>query len=115
MVGGADADVIAAGLLLDLEVTLGDKRRDGTRQVSLAKAEVYQLIGYASLDFRDTYQINEVGIFSARYAYLASWPLTRLLDELAGHPIDLRETRTRLERRLRDLRNQNLATPVMAR
>jgi hypothetical protein len=72
LVGGADADLIAAGLLVDLKVTLGDKRRDGTRRLSLDKAEVYQLVGYTLLDFDDIYRIGEVGIFSARYGYLAT-------------------------------------------
>lgn len=65
LVGGAGADLIAAGLLLDLKVTLGDKRRDGTRRLSLNTAEVHQLVGYTLLDFDDTYRISEVGIFSA--------------------------------------------------
>jgi hypothetical protein len=114
LVGGADADVIAAGLLLDLKVRLGDKRADGTRRLSLDKAEVYQLVGYALLDFDDTYRINEVGIFSARYAYLATWPLTGLLEELAGHPVDLVETRVQFEDLLRDLREQELAVRASA-
>ena len=50
-VGGTDADVIATGLLLGLKVTLGDKRPDGTRRGSLDKAYLYQLVGYALLDF----------------------------------------------------------------
>lgn len=115
LVGGADADMIAAGLLLDLKVTLGDKRPDGTRRLSLDKAEVYQLVGYALLDFDDTYRINEVSIFSARYAYLATWPLGALLVELAGHPMDLVETRTQFEHLLHDLREQELAARTAVR
>jgi hypothetical protein len=47
------------------------------------------VIGYALLDFDDEFGINEVGIFSARYAYLATWDLVSLLSELAGHEVNL--------------------------
>lgn len=109
LVGGADADLIAAGLLLDLKVTLGDKRPDGTRRLSLDKADLYQLVGYSLLDFDDTYRISEVGIFSARYGYLATWPLAGLLSELAGHPVDPAAARLEFEHLLRDLRDHEPA------
>jgi hypothetical protein len=52
-----------------------------------------QLIGYVLLDFDDEYQITDVGLFAARYAYLATWNLGSLLAELAGHPISLSSER----------------------
>lgn len=45
---------------------------------------MFQLIGYALLDF-DDYQITELGIF----AYLTTWPLNDLLTEMAGHDVDI--------------------------
>lgn len=81
----ADADLIAAGLLLDLKTS--------SKRPSLAVTGIFQVIGYALLDFDDEYHIDTVGIFSARYAYLATWPLTALIDELAGHKVNLRHIR----------------------
>jgi hypothetical protein len=81
----ADADLIAAGLLLDLKTS--------AKKPSLAIKDILQVIGYALLDFDDEYHIDTLGIFSARYAYLATWRLTALLDELAGQKINLWATR----------------------
>ena len=38
---------------------------------------MFQVIGYALLDFDDAYQLTEVGTFSARYGYLAIWDRAR--------------------------------------
>src|SRR5689334_20091435 len=76
----ADADLIAAGLLVDLKTN---------SKFSLGVTALFQVIGYALLDFHDTYHLDEVGIFSARYAHLAPWNLGALLDELAGQAIGL--------------------------
>jgi hypothetical protein len=80
----SDADVIAAGLLLDLKTD---------SKLSLGVTTVFQVIGYALLDFDDAYQLTEAGIFSARYAYLATWDLSALLDELAGQHMSLPSVR----------------------
>ena len=76
----ADADVIAAGLLLDLKTD---------SKLSLGVTTMFQVIGYTLLDFDDAYQLTEVGIFSARYAYLATWDIGALFDELAGDQVSL--------------------------
>jgi hypothetical protein len=80
----SDADVIAAGLLLDLKTA---------SKLSLGVTTMLQVIGYALLDFDDAYQLTEVGIFSARYGYLATWGLASLLDELAARGVNLRSSR----------------------
>ena len=80
----ADADLIAAGRLLDLKTEW---------KLSLGVATVFQVIGYALLDFDDAYRVTSVGTFSTRYAYLATWDLRALLDELAGCPVDLPSVR----------------------
>jgi hypothetical protein len=85
----ADADLIAAGLLLEVKTSQGKKRPDGTRQAALDKVDLFQLIGYALLDFDDDYQISDLGIFAARFAYLVTWPLAGLLSEMAGYEVDL--------------------------
>jgi hypothetical protein len=84
MIGGADGDLIAAGLLLELKTSA---------KLTLAVKDLFQVIGYALLDFDDEYKLAELGIFSARYAYLATWSLGGLLGELAGHAVSLRATR----------------------
>jgi hypothetical protein len=88
----ADADLIAAGLLIDLKTAAA--------KPSLGIKEAYQVIGYALLDFDDAYQLNVVGVFSARYAYLATWDLRELLDRLAGHAVSLAGTREEFRRLL---------------
>jgi hypothetical protein len=86
----ADAYLIAAGLLIDLKTT--------SAEPSLGIAEAFQVIGYALLDFDDSYQLSEVGIFSARYAYLSTWRIDELLDQLAGRPVSLPATRQEFRR-----------------
>ncbi|GGK60941.1 hypothetical protein [Nocardia camponoti] len=81
----ADADLIADGLLIDIKTHLGAKNaRTGLRSDSLSTVDLYQVITYALFDHSDTYRINEVGIYSARYGYLASWGLSELLSRLSG-------------------------------
>jgi hypothetical protein len=80
----ADADLIAAGLLLDLKTE---------SKLSLGVTTVFQVIGYALLDFDDAYELTSAGTFSARYAYLATWNVGELLDELAGCHVDLPSVR----------------------
>jgi hypothetical protein len=74
----ADADLVAGGLLLDLKTT---------SKLSLAVTDLFQVIGYSLLDFDDAYRVTELGIFTARYGYLAVWGVDDLFDELAGRRI----------------------------
>ena len=87
----ADADVITAGLLLDLKTD---------SKLSLGVTTMFQVIGYTLLDFDDAYQLTEVGTFSARYAYLATWDIGALLDELAGQHVSLPSIRREFRRLL---------------
>jgi hypothetical protein len=80
----ADADLIAAGLLLDLKIR---------KKLTFGVQDALQVIGYALLDFDDEFGIEEVGIFAARHAYLATWDLVSLLGELAGHEVSLQLVR----------------------
>lgn len=77
----ADADVIAAGLLLDLRIS--------ATAPTLSITDIFQLIGCALLDFDDAYRLNSLGLFNARHRYLVTWDLGTLLAELAGVPVDL--------------------------
>jgi hypothetical protein len=91
LIGGADGDLIAAGLLLELKTSA---------KLTLAVKDVFQVIGYALLDFDDDYKLADVAIFSARYAYLATWSLGSLLSELAGHPVSVQAARQEFHRLL---------------
>lgn len=98
----ADADLIAAGLLIELKTNLGSRRADGSRQASLDGQTVLQLLGYILLDLPDEFAIKEMSVYNARYEHLAIWPLTQVLNDLAGRPIDLAEEREAFGRLLLD-------------
>ena len=51
----ADADLVTGGLLVELKTT---------SKVSLAVTDLFQVIGYALLDFEDAYRVTELGIFA---------------------------------------------------
>jgi hypothetical protein len=87
----ANADVIAAGLLLDLKTD---------SKLSLGVTTIFQVLGYALLDFDDAYQLANVGTFGARYAYPATWDIGALFDELAGHHVDLPSIRQEFQQLL---------------
>lgn len=91
----ADADLITAGLLLDLKTA---------SKFSLGVTVLFQTIGYALLDFDDAYGLTDVGVFSARYAHLGTWDLSTLLNELANRPVSLATTRLEFRQLLYRLR-----------
>jgi hypothetical protein len=73
--GGADADAIVDGLLLDW------KTGGATKTVS--RRELWQLLGYVFADTDDTYEIDRVGISAVRWRRRVSWPVEELLALLA--------------------------------
>jgi len=80
-----DCDLIAGGLLLELKVS--------AKPVSLPAIELWQLLGYALMDYVDEFHVTEVARFAGRYGYLATWDLGQLLADLAGHPVNLADLR----------------------
>lgn len=80
-----DCDLIAGGLLLELKVS--------AKPASLGVIDLWQLLGYALMDYVDEFRINDVARFAARYGYLATWDLTALLSQLAGRPVILADLR----------------------
>jgi hypothetical protein len=64
-IGGADADFILGGLLLDCKSTV-TPYKPGT-------AEIYQLAGYLLLDYDDQYGIRRVGAGRRRDSARSSW------------------------------------------
>jgi hypothetical protein len=73
-IGGADADLIVDGCLLDVKTTV-DPKFTRTRVL-------YQLLGYALLDYDDRYEIDAVGVYLSRQELLLRWPLQLLLEQL---------------------------------
>jgi hypothetical protein len=69
-VGGADADMVINGLLIDLKTT----SKAGT-----TGADVMQIVGYLMLDWNDSAQIDKVGIYYTRHGALASWGADELV------------------------------------
>ena len=63
-IGGADADLVVGGTLLELKTT----RQDSFERVD----HLYQLLGYALLDYSNTYEIERVGVYLARRGVLVS-------------------------------------------
>jgi hypothetical protein len=76
--GGADADLIYDGTLLDLKST-------GTSRV-LGRIELWQLLGYLFADTDNAYHIRRVGFSALRRRRSIFWPSQELIDLLAGTP-----------------------------
>ncbi|WP_255528141.1 UvrD-helicase domain-containing protein [Streptacidiphilus sp. P02-A3a] len=74
--GGADADFILAGTLIDCKAT--------TRPRTLGRAEVYQLAGYLLLDYHDQYAIDRLGLYLARQGTLIDWSTDEFLHRLGA-------------------------------
>ena len=79
--GGADADIIADGLLLDFKATstAGIVTRD----------ELWQLVGYALADTDDEHRIQDVGVSALRWRRRWICGLEDLLERWAGRPFAL--------------------------
>jgi hypothetical protein len=90
-IGGADADFILGGLLLDCKAAIQPRR--------LGRDEIYQLAGYLLLDYDDQYGINRVGLYLSRQRALIVWNVPDFLH-LLGATGPLTEMRRRLRKRL---------------
>jgi hypothetical protein len=75
-VGGADADLIVGGLLIDIKGTVSPSR--------LGRLEYYQLLGYALLDYDDEYRIDRLGFYLSRFGRLITWPVDEYLALLGS-------------------------------
>lgn len=99
----ADADLIAGGVLVDFKAGQGrPPRADGTRAASLARTDIDQLLGYALMDYSDTYGLHSVAVYAVRFGHLAIWPLEELATRMGGKPLDLAELRTQFAHVLRN-------------
>ncbi|MCD0451756.1 ATP-dependent helicase [Actinocorallia sp. API 0066] len=89
--GGADADFILDGLLLDCKATTHPRR--------LGREEIYQLAGYLLLDYHDHHKINKVGLYLSRQGALITWSVPDFLHRL-GATTGLPELRAALRTHL---------------
>ncbi len=78
-VGGADADLILDGCLLEIKTSVGKER--------LTRERLYQLIGYVLLDYNDEHCIRDLGIYFTRHAALLGWSLEQFVMLLGGDSI----------------------------
>jgi hypothetical protein len=76
-VGGADADLIVDGCLIDIKTSISP---------TIESEWLRQIVGYALLDYDDERQITSLGIYMARQGRLFTWPLAYLLVQLTGDP-----------------------------
>jgi hypothetical protein len=90
-IGGADADFILGGLLLDCKAT--------TMPGELGRDEINQLAGYLLLDYHDEFSINQVGLYLSRQGAMITWTVTEFL-RLLGADEPLTRLRERLQRHL---------------
>ena len=72
-VGGADADMIVDGCLTDLKCTV---------QPAIKKEWLYQVLGYALLDYSNDFEIETVDFYMARQGTTISWNLDDLVRDL---------------------------------
>ena len=78
-VGGADADVILGTSLIDVKTTVDPKvARDG----------LWQILGYALLDYSDAYGIDAAGFYFARQGQFVEWPLAELARACSGGAVE---------------------------
>ncbi|MFJ6729568.1 UvrD-helicase domain-containing protein [Streptomyces sp. NPDC091281] len=88
-IGGADADFILDGLLLDCKATKDPRR--------LGRDEIYQIAGYLLLDYDDRYGIDHVGLYLSRQGGLVTWEVGEFLRRLgADAPLPRLRDRFRL-------------------
>ncbi len=87
--GGADADFILDGLLLDCKAT--------TKPARLGRDEINQLAGYLLLDYADAFGIRGVGLYLSRQGAVIDWMVDEFLG-LLGARLPLAELRARLRR-----------------
>ncbi len=85
-VGGADADFILDGLLVDVKTTTTPK---------ITAEMLHQLLGYVLLDYSDSHGVREVSVYLARQARLVRWDLGSFLADMGapeGHLPEFRRS-----------------------
>ncbi len=89
LVGGADADLIVDGCLIDIKATVNP--------LPVKPLDLYQPVSYALIDFGDEYGVTSLGVYLARQTVLLRWPLEKYVWHLS-------EGQSSVESLRRDLR-----------
>ena len=89
----AEADLITEGLLLDIKTSLATKNTAGARPDTLKSTDIYQLLGYVLFDYSNKHNINRIGLYSARYGTLVTWPLEHVLNLASGRDFSVQAGR----------------------
>lgn len=93
-VGGADADLVIDGKLIDIKTT---------RWPQLLSDWIWQLLGYTLLDYSDDNQINAIALYMARQGVLVDWDLNEALEILCpGDTPSIAELRCQFEDVVKD-------------
>ncbi len=92
-VGGADGDIVVDGCLWDIKTTTRTKGKG---------VWLYQILGYALLDYENDYEIEHIGFLFPRQNTSVRWELSDMIRKLSKRPdlsiLELRqEVRNRLQ------------------
>lgn len=88
-VGGADADLIVDGALIDIK-TSKNQRIDAYF--------IRELLGYTLLDYSDRYHIDSIGLYMSRQGILFKWSLDEVFGDLCPGPApSIAEARARFQ------------------
>ena len=77
-VGGADADIIVDGCLMEIKASI---------KPNIEPNWLWQLAGYLLLDYEDVYHITYLGIYMARQGMRFQWSVEEFLHLLTGHSL----------------------------
>ena len=84
-IGGADADLIIDGVLIDIKTST---------KLEIDRGWLWQLMGYVLLDYSDCYNICSIGLYMARQDLLFQWSMRETLAFLFnGKPKRLEQLR----------------------
>ena len=93
--GGADADLIVDGTLIDIKTT---KKREIDRDW------LWQLMGYVLLDYSDKHKIRGIGLYMARQCLFIRWSMKEVLAFLfKGKPKSLEQLRGEFKETVKSL------------
>lgn len=88
-VGGADADLIVDGTLIDIKTSI---------KPQIAAYFIRQLLGYALLDYSNHYHIDNIGLYMSRQGILFKWGLDEVIAALCpGQPPSIAELRAKFQ------------------
>ena len=93
LVGGADADLIAGGTLIEIKTT---------KTPIIRSNMIWQLLGYALMDRFDKYGIQSIGLYMTRQGVLFQWNLEEIVRRLSTYGLHgLEELRDMFEHEVR--------------